>query len=111
MILLPQGLKALKRVAKQVGAELRGASRNLDGGCDTARHRHGTRPCGTHPQHHRGPLQAPGDHARAQATLRRCHPWWRMRIERTLAWENPCQRWWLRVERLQRRHAGMKVLA
>ena len=41
MILLPQGLKALKQVAKQVGADLRGASRNLNGGCDAARHRHG----------------------------------------------------------------------
>jgi len=39
MILLPQGLKALKRVARQVGADLRGASLNLDGGCDAARHR------------------------------------------------------------------------
>ena len=41
MVLLPQGLKALKQVAKQVGADLRGAPRNLDGGCDAARHRHG----------------------------------------------------------------------
>jgi hypothetical protein len=41
MILLPQGLKALKQVAKQVGADLRGASRNLDRGCDAARHRNG----------------------------------------------------------------------
>jgi len=39
MILLPQGLKALKQVAKQVEADLRGASLNLDGGCDSARHR------------------------------------------------------------------------
>ena len=39
MILLPQGLKALKQVARQVGADLRGASLNLDGGCDAARHR------------------------------------------------------------------------
>ncbi len=39
MILLPQGLKALKQVAKQVGADLRGAYLNLDGGFDAARNR------------------------------------------------------------------------
>ena len=44
MTLLPQGLNALKQVAKQVGADLRGASRNLDGGGDAARHRHGMFP-------------------------------------------------------------------
>jgi hypothetical protein len=41
MILLPQGLKALKQVARQVGADLRGASLNLDGGWDAAHHRNG----------------------------------------------------------------------
>jgi hypothetical protein len=41
MVLLPQGLKALKQVAKQVGADLRGTSLNLDGGCDATRHRNG----------------------------------------------------------------------
>jgi hypothetical protein len=35
MMLLPQGLKALKRVAKEVGVDLRGASLNLDGGFDS----------------------------------------------------------------------------
>src|SRR2546427_7930105 len=32
MVLLPEGLKALKQVAKEVGLDLSGASRNLDGG-------------------------------------------------------------------------------
>jgi hypothetical protein len=35
----------------------------------------------------------------------------RMRVERTLAREDTCQRLWLRVERLQQRHSGMKLLA
>ena len=34
----------------------------------------------------------------------------RMRVERTLAWEDTCQRLWLRVERLQQRHSGMTLL-
>jgi len=39
MILVPQGLKALEQMARQVGVDLRGTSLNLDGGCDAARHR------------------------------------------------------------------------
>ena len=35
MVLLPQGLNALKQVAKQVGLDLRGAYLNLDGGFDS----------------------------------------------------------------------------
>jgi hypothetical protein len=35
MILFPEGLKALKKVAKEVGLDLRGAYLNLDGGCDS----------------------------------------------------------------------------
>jgi hypothetical protein len=36
---------------------------------------------------------------------------WRIWIERTWARKDTCQRWWLRVERLQQRHAGMNWLA
>jgi hypothetical protein len=39
MVLLPQGLKALKQMAKQVGLDLAGAYLNLDGGFDSARNR------------------------------------------------------------------------
>ncbi len=39
MVLLPEGLKALKKVAKEVGLDLRGAYLNLDGGFDSARNR------------------------------------------------------------------------
>ena len=35
MVLLPEGLKALKQVAKEVGLDLRGAYLNLDGGFDS----------------------------------------------------------------------------
>ena len=36
MVLLPESLKALKEVAKEVGLDLRGAYLNLDGGFDSA---------------------------------------------------------------------------
>src|SRR6266700_4264697 len=39
MVLLPQGLQALKQVAKQVGVDLRGAYLNLDGGFDSIANR------------------------------------------------------------------------
>ena len=39
MVLLPQGLKALKRVATEVGVNLRGAYLNLDGGFDSTHNR------------------------------------------------------------------------
>jgi hypothetical protein len=39
MVLFPEGLKGLKRVAKEVGVDLRGAYLNLDGGFDSARNR------------------------------------------------------------------------
>ena len=34
MVLLPEGLHALKQVAKEIGLDLRGAYVNLDGGFD-----------------------------------------------------------------------------
>ena len=39
MVLLPEGLQALKRVAQEVGVDLRGAYINLDGGFDSAHNR------------------------------------------------------------------------
>jgi hypothetical protein len=39
MVLLPEGLHALKKVVKEVGLVLRGAYLNLDGGCDAAYNR------------------------------------------------------------------------
>jgi hypothetical protein len=39
MVLLPQGLKALKQVAKQVGLDLRDAALNRDGGFDSTHNR------------------------------------------------------------------------
>jgi hypothetical protein len=37
MVLLPKELQALKKLATQVGLDLRGASLNLDGGVDSKR--------------------------------------------------------------------------
>jgi len=111
MILLPQGLKALKQVAKQVGADLRGAYLNLDGGCDAARNRQ----C----MFHAGLIPNIKENPRKRKTTKRgrkrlfdaaIHAL-RMRVERTFAWEDKCKRLLLRFERIQQRHYGMKLLA
>ena len=39
MVLLPQGLQALKKVAKEIRVAIRGAYLNLDGGFDSAHNR------------------------------------------------------------------------
>jgi hypothetical protein len=39
MVLFPEGLKALKKVAKEVELDLKGAYLNLDGGFDSAHNR------------------------------------------------------------------------
>ena len=100
MILLPQGLNALKQVATQVGADLRGASLNRDGGYA------GLIPDITESPRKRK-MTKRGRKRRFDAAIHAL----RMRVERTLAWEDTCQRLWLRFERLQQRHSGMKVLA
>ena len=106
MSLLPRGLNALKQVATQVGADLRGAPLNLDGSCDAARHRTGVFPAGLIPNITESPRKREtterGRKRRSDAAIRA----WRMRVERTLPWQATCQRWWLRVERLQRGTLG-----
>ena len=39
MVLLPESLQTLKKVAKEVGVDLKGAYLNLDGGFDSAHNR------------------------------------------------------------------------
>jgi len=85
MVLFPEGLKALKKVAKEVGLDLREAYLNLDGGFDSARNRK----CIFNAELHA----------------------LRMRVERTFAWEDKFKRLLLRFERIQQRHYGMKLLA
>jgi len=85
MVLLPESLQALKKVAKEVGLDLRGASLNLDGGFDSI----ANRKC----------IFNAAIHAL------------RLRVERTFAWEDKFKRLLLRFERIQQRHYGMKLMA
>ena len=111
MVLFPEGLKALKKVAKEVGLDLRGASLNLDGGFDAARNRKCIFNVGLipnikeNPRNRKRPTR--GRKRLFNATIHAL----RLCVERTFAWEDKFKRLLLRFERLQQRHYGMKLMA
>jgi transposase len=111
MILLPKGLKALKKVAKKVGLDLRGASLNLDGGFDSAHNRKCIFNAGMIPNIKENPRhRKTTKRGRKRFFNEEIHAL-RMRVERTFAWEDKFKRWLLRFERIQQRHYGMKLMA
>src|SRR5215467_3526519 len=110
-VLLPQGLKALKRVAKRTGLVLEGAYLNLDGGFDSKANRKAIFNAGLIPNIKENP--------RNRQTPKRGRKRWfnavihalRERVERTFAWEDKFKRLLLRFEHIQQRHYGMKLMA
>ena len=85
-VLLPKGLHALKQVAKEVGLDLRGAYVNLDGGFDSTRNRKCIFNAGMIPN-------IPENLRNRKHTKR------------------GRKRLFLRFERIQQRHYGMKLMA
>ena|SRR5882724_3181133 len=111
MVLLPEGLQALKRVAKTVGLTLTGAYLNLDAGFDSTHNRQGMFNAGMIPNIKENPRNR-------KRTKRGRKPWFnevihafRTRVDRTFAWEDKFKRLLLRFEHIQRRHVDMKLLA
>jgi hypothetical protein len=110
-VLLPEGLKGLKRVAKLVGLVLEGAYLNLDGGFDSKANRKAIFNTGMIPNIKENP--------RNRTSPKRGRKRWfnavihvlRERVERTFAWEDKFKRLLLRFERIQERHYGMKLMA
>ncbi len=103
MVLLPQGLKALKQVAKQVGLDRRGAYLNLDGKCIFN--------AGLIPNIKENPRNRKAPKRGRKRFFNEAIHALRMRVERTFAWEDKFKRLLLRFERIQQRHYGMKLLA
>jgi len=111
IILLPEGLKGLKRVAKRTGLVLEGAYLNLDGGFDSKANRKAIFNAGLIPNIKENP--------RNRKTTKRGRKRWfnavihalRERVERTFAWEDKFKRLLLRFEYIQQRHYGMKLMA
>ena len=111
MVLFPEGLKALKQVAKEVGMDFRGAYLNLDGGFDSARNRKCIFNAGLIPNIKENPRNRKrpkrGRKRLFNATIHAL----RLCVERTFAWEDKFKRLLLRFERIQQRHYGMKLMA
>ena len=110
MVLLPESLKALKKVAKEVGVDLRGAYLNLDGGFDSARNRKSIFNAGLIPNIKENPRNRKGTKRGRKRLFNAAIHALRMRVERTFAWEDKFKRLLLRFERIQQRHYGMKLL-
>jgi transposase len=111
MGLLPKSLNALKQVAKEVGLDLRGAYRNLDGGFDSARNRKCMFNAGLIPNIQDNPRNRKTTKRGRKRLFNEAMHALRMRVERTFAWEDKCKRLLLRFEHIQQRHYGMKLMA
>src|ERR1700712_2210866 len=110
-VLLPDGLNALKRVARLTDLTIAGSYLNLDGGFDSRRNRKAIFNAGLVPNVKENP--------RNRKTLKRgrkrlfnaaIHSL-RLCVERTFAWEDKFKRLLLRFEFKQQRHYGMKLMA
>jgi len=111
MILLPEGLKALKKVAKQVGLALRGAYLNLEAGFDSTHNRKCIFNAGMMPNIKENPRNRKHMKRGRKRLFNEAIHALRTRVDRTFAWEDKFKRLLLRFEHIQQRHFGMKLLA
>jgi hypothetical protein len=110
-VLLPEGLKALKRVAKRTGLVLEGAYLNLDGGCDSRSNRKAIFNAGMMPNIKENPRHRKATKRGRKRLFNAAIHALRERGERTFAWEDKCKRLLLRFEYMQQRHYGMQLMA
>jgi hypothetical protein len=92
MVLLPQGLQALKQVAKEVGVDLRGALLNLDGGFDSKRNRKLIFNAGMIPTIPENPRNRKRTKRGRKRFFNAALHALRMRVARTFAWEDKFNR-------------------
>jgi hypothetical protein len=110
-VLLPAGLKGLKRGAKCAGLELGGAYLNLDGGFDAQANRKAIFNAGLIPNIKETPRNRKTPKRGRKRFFNAAIHALRERVERTFAWEDKCKRLLLRFEHFQCRHYGMKLMA
>jgi hypothetical protein len=111
MVLLPDGLKALKKVAKQVGLALRDAYVNLDAGFDSTYNRKCMFNAGMIPNITENPRNRKRTKRGRKRLFNAAIHALRTRVDRTFAWEDKFKRRLLRFEHMQQRHVGMKLMA
>ena len=111
MVLLPDGLKALKRMTKMTGLVLAGAYLNLDAGFDSTYNRKMIVNAGMIPNIKENPRNRKRAKRGRQRLFNEAIHALRTRVDRTFAWEDKFKRLLLRFEHLQQRHFGMKLMA
>jgi hypothetical protein len=111
MVLLPDGLKALKRVANVTGVVLTGAYLNLDAGFDSTYHRQCMFNAGMIPNITENPRNRKRTKRGRKRLFNEAMHALRTRVDRTFAWEDKFKRLLLRFEHMQQRHFGMKWMA
>jgi transposase len=111
MVLLPEGLKNLKLVAKKVGLDLTGAYLNLDSGFDSKHNRKCIFNAGMIPNIKENPRNRKSTKRGRKRLFNEAIHALRTHVDRTFAWEDKFKRLLLRFERIQQRHYGMKLLA
>jgi transposase len=110
-VLLPEGLKGLKRVAKLTGLVLAGAYFNLDGGFDAKTNRKAIFNAGMIPNIKENPRNRKAPKRGRKRWFNAVIHALRERVERTFAWEDKFKRLLLRFEHIQLRHYGLKLMA
>jgi hypothetical protein len=111
MVLLPEGLKALKRVTKTVGLDLGGAYLNLDAGFDSTHNRKCIFNTGMIPNITKNLRNRKRTKRGRKRLFNAAIHALRTRVDQTYAWEDTFKRLLLRFEHLQQRHFGMKLMA
>jgi hypothetical protein len=110
-VLLPEGLKALKRVAKLTGLSLHRSYLNLGGGFDSKANRQVIFNAGLIPNIKENPRNRKTTKRGRKRLFDAAIHTLRDRVERTFAWEDKFKRLLLRFEHIQQRHYGMKLMA
>ena len=110
-VLLPESLKALKRVAKLMGFDLDKAYLNLDGGFDSTHNRKVIFNAGMIPNIKENPRNRKTTKRGRKRLFNKAIHALRDRVERTFAWEDKFKRLLMRFEHIQQRHYGMKLMA
>ena len=111
MVLLPQRLKDLNRVARAAGLPLPGAVLNLDAGFASKTHRKGIFNAGLRPNIKANPRNRQTPKRGRQRFFDDALYKLRFIVERTFAWEDKFKRLLLRFETKQIHHLGFKLLA
>jgi hypothetical protein len=110
-VLLPEGLRMLKRIANLTGLELDRPYLNLDGGFDSKSNRKVIFNAGLIPNIKENPRNRKTIKRGRKRLFNPAIHQLRDRVERTFAWEDKFKWLLMRFEHLQRRHYGMKLMA